>query len=54
MISVLFFQFISFILFSYGFLGTFLIKRNLIMVLVCIELLLVSIQLNFIVNAYNL
>lgn len=53
MIPVLFFQLISFILFSYGFLGTFLIKRNLIMVLVCIELLLVSIQLNFIVNSYN-
>ena len=47
------FQLISFILFSYGFLGTFVIKRNLILILVCIELLLVSIQLNFIINSYN-
>lgn len=53
MIPILFFQLISFILFSYGFLGTFVIKRNLIMVLVCIELLLISIQLNFIISAYN-
>lgn len=53
MIPILFFQLISFLLFSYGFVGTFLIKRNLIMVLVCIELLLISIQLNFIVSSYN-
>lgn len=53
MIPVLFFQCVSLILFSYGFLGTFIIKRNLILVLVCIELLLISIQLNFIISAYN-
>jgi len=34
-------------------LGTFIIKRNLIMIIICIELLLVSIQLNFIVYSFN-
>ncbi len=53
MIPSLFFNFISLVLFMYGFLGTFILKRNLIMVLVCIELLLVSIQLNFIINSFN-
>jgi len=53
MIPVLFFQLVSLILFFFGFLGTFVIKRNLIMVLVCIELLLLSVQLNFIVSSYN-
>ncbi len=53
MIPTLFFNFISLVLFMYGFLGTFILKRNLIMVLVCIELLLVSIQLNFIINSFN-
>ncbi len=53
MFPILLFQLISFILFSYGFLGTFIIRRNLILILVCIELLLVSIQLNFIVNSFN-
>lgn len=53
MIPTLFFNFISLVLFMYGFLGTFLLKRNLIMILVCIELLLVSIQLNFIINSFN-
>lgn len=33
--------------------GTFIIKRNLIMIIICIELLLVSIQLNFIVYSFN-
>jgi len=53
MFPIFSFQLISFILFSYGFLGTFIIKRNLILILVCIELLLVSIQLSFIINSYN-
>lgn len=53
MIPNLFFSFVSLILFIYGFVGTFILKRNLIMVLVCIELLLISIQLNFIINSFN-
>ena len=53
MLPILFFQVVSLILFFYGFLGTFLLKRNLIMILVCIELLLISIQLNFIISSYN-
>ena len=52
MIPVLFFQLVSLVLFFFGFLGTFVIKRNLIMVLVCIELLF-SVQLNFIISSYN-
>jgi NADH-quinone oxidoreductase subunit K len=53
MISSLFFYFVSFFLFTLGFLGTFLLRRNLIMILVCIELLLVSTEINFIINSYN-
>lgn len=51
--SVLYFQIISFSLFFVGFLGSFLLKRNLILILVCIELILLSIQLNFICFSYN-
>lgn len=53
MIPIFIFQLISLSLFLYGFLGTFVIKRNLILILVCIELILLSIQLNFIVNSFN-
>ena len=53
MISTTLFQLVSLIMFSYGFLGCFIKTRNLIMVLVCIELILISIQLNFIINSYN-
>lgn len=53
MLPILFFQSVSLLIFMYGLLGTFAIKRNLILVLVCIELILVSIQLNFIVNSFN-
>ena len=53
MIPVDFYQSVIFILFMHGFLGTFVIKRDLIMIIVCIELLLLSIQLNFIINAFN-
>lgn len=53
MIPIFFFQFVSLLLFLYGFLGTFVIKRNLILILVCIELILISVQLNFIIYSYN-
>jgi len=53
MIPILFYQLISFFLFLFGFLGTFIIKRNLIMIIICIELLLISVQLNFIVYSFN-
>lgn len=53
MINSFFFQIITLCLFLFGFLGTFLIKRNLIMIIICIELLLVSIQLNLIVSSFN-
>jgi NADH-quinone oxidoreductase subunit K len=52
MISVVFFKIVSFILFTYGFLGCFLRQRNLIMILVCIELILISVQLNFIISSF--
>lgn len=54
MIPLLFFQLVSFLLFLFGIIGTFIIKRNLIMVLICIELLLVAVQLNFMISSYNL
>ena len=52
MISVLFFKIVSLILFLYGLFGCFLRVRNLIMILVCIELILISVQLNFIVSSF--
>ena len=48
-----FFFFIVLLLFIFGLTGSFLIRRNLIMIIVCIELMLMSIQLNFIVSSYN-
>ena len=48
----LFFIIILF-LFIFGLIGSFLIRRNLIMIIVCIELMLMSIQLNFIVYSYT-
>jgi len=53
MFPFFFFQLVSFFLFIYGFLGTFIIKRNLILILLCIELILLSIQLNFIITSFN-
>lgn len=53
MLPIFFFQIISLCLFFYGFLGTFVIKRNLILLLVCIELILISIQINFIIYSFN-
>lgn len=47
------FFFSALILLNLGLLGSFLVKRNLILILVCIELVLVSAQLNFIVSSYN-
>lgn len=37
----------------FGVLGCFLIKRNLILILLCIELMLISVQLNNLLAAYN-
>ena len=48
-----FFSIIVLFLFIFGLIGSFLIRRNLIMIIVCIELMLMSIQLNFIVYSYN-
>lgn len=50
--SKLFF-FVVIILFVFGLIGSFLIRRNLIMIIVCIELMLMAIQLNFIMYSYN-
>ena len=48
-----FFFFTTLILLTLGLLGSFLVKRNLILILVCVELVLVSSQLNFIISSYN-
>jgi NADH-quinone oxidoreductase subunit K len=53
MLPTLFLQVLSLTLFTYGFMGTFLIKRNLIMIIVCIELLLLAVQLNLVVTSFN-
>lgn len=38
----------SYVIFSLGFIGSFYNKRNLLILLLCIELMLISIGLNFI------
>lgn len=53
MIPLFFYQLVSLSLFCIGFLGTFLVKRNLILILVCIELILISVQLNFVLYSFN-
>tara|TARA_Y100000588_G_C13973970_1_gene804232 strand:- start:270 stop:575 length:306 start_codon:yes stop_codon:yes gene_type:complete len=53
MLPTLFLQVLSLTLFTYGFMGSFLIKRNLIMIIVCIELLLLAVQLNLVVTSFN-
>jgi NADH:ubiquinone oxidoreductase subunit K len=52
MIPNLFFNLISLSLFSLGLIGIFIIKRNLILILVCIELILLSVQLNFVISSF--
>jgi NADH-quinone oxidoreductase subunit K len=48
-----FFFIIILFLFIFGLIGSFLIRRNLIMIIVCIELMLMSIQLSFVIYSYN-
>ena len=43
------FLFVSITLFLFGFLGIFLVKKNIIIILLSIELMLLSINFNFIV-----
>lgn len=52
-ISYLYCYLISLSILFVGILGCFLIKRNLILILICIELMLISIQMNFIIASYN-
>jgi NADH-quinone oxidoreductase subunit K len=40
-------------MFFAGLLGCFIVKRNLLVLLLCIELILIAVQLNFIISAYN-
>lgn len=44
---------ISLSIFLSGLLGCFIVKRNLLVLLICIELILISVQLNFLIAAYN-
>lgn len=44
---------ISLNIFFAGLLGCFIVKRNLIVFLICIELILIAVQLNFLIAAYN-
>lgn len=52
-ISYIYCYFISLNILFVGILGCFLVKRNLILILICIELMLISVQLNFIISSYN-
>lgn len=51
MLSANHFLLLSFCLFSIGILGILLNKKNLILILMCIELMLLSVNTNFIVFA---
>lgn len=44
---------VSLLLFFFGIVGTFIIKRNLVIILVSIELILVSVQLNLLITSFN-
>lgn len=48
----LFYLFISFFLFIIALAGTFLVKRNLVMIVVSIEVMLLSVQLNFLISSF--
>lgn len=52
-ISYFFCYFLSFSILLIGALGLFLVKRNLILILLCIEIMLISVQLNFLISSYN-
>lgn len=48
---MLIFLFFSTFLFLIGILGLFLIKKNAIMILICLELLILAVNINFIVGS---
>jgi len=48
---MLFFLIFSTLLFLIGILGLFLIRKNAIMILICLELLILSVNINFIVGS---
>ena len=48
---MLFFLIFSTLLFLIGILGLFLTKKNAIMILICLELLILSVNINFIVGS---
>lgn len=52
-ISYSFCYLISLNIFFCGLFGCFIVKRNLLVLLICIELILISVQLNFLIAAYN-
>lgn len=53
LVCYIFCFFISLNICMVGILGCVAIKRNLILILICIEIILISVQLNFILAAYN-
>jgi len=48
------FYFISFALFFIGLLGIFINRKNVLTVIICLELILLSINLNLLMSAYYL
>ena len=53
MVPLFFFKSVSFIMFFISSIGIMVHTRTLILVLVCIEMMLVSIELNFLVDSFN-
>lgn len=48
-VSLLYFLFISCYIYIIGLLGMFLLKRNLIIILMCLELVFLAVNFNFII-----
>ena len=49
MINIIFYLFVSIILFILGILGIFITRKNIIIILMSIELMLLSVNFNFII-----
>lgn len=54
LMEIFFILFISFIIFVIGFFGLFLVRKNLIIILMSIEIMLLSINLNFLIFSFLL
>jgi len=53
-VSIFFYLFLSSIIFSIGLLGIFINRKNVITILMSIELMLLAVNINFVGFSYNL